>query len=123
MAVVRWTISGPMGTIQFPLNPREGVLPLRQKQYTATTSADPDGAPIIYQGRDEPRTFPFTGTILYESHYDFFVEWYDAEVPCTVVDELGNSFQLWLTKFEPRRKIRHNYPWMADYDCEALVVG
>ncbi len=122
--VVRWNFSGSWGSGQFPINPKEGALPQREKNVTITSQAtSPYANPIIFEGRHNPSMFPFSGTILTQSHYNFMVSWFESPQTCLVTDELGNSFELYLTLFKPTRKNRHNHPWAMDYQAEAVIVG
>jgi hypothetical protein len=122
---MRWTLHNPVTstTITWPLNPREGALPNREKTYTAMGPTSPYGTQIVFQGRDKPITMSFSGGILEKSHYLFFSNWYDVPNEVTVTDELGNVFTMWLTKFQPKRKNRHSHAWAGEYEIEVLVLG
>lgn len=121
----RWQFYNPSTgqNIRFPLNPSEQSLPQREKTVEALTTTSPNGQPLIFEGREKPRTFPLTGVILTQEHYQFMVNWYDTKVACRITDELGNVFWLYLTKFNPKRKNRTNSAWAMDFDAEALVTG
>lgn len=121
----RWQFYNPTTatTVRFPLNPAEGALPSMEKVVEATTTTSPSGQPLIFEGRQRPRSFSLSGTIIDESHYNFMVDWFNSSVACQVTDELGNTFSLYLIKFSPKRKNRTNAPWAMDFDAEALVTG
>lgn len=120
MANHRWILQGySLGVIRFPINPREGALPNFEKKVTVHTSSL--GAPIFFEGRQEPQRMPFTGSILTQEHYQFFKSWFDHDYAVTITDDLGQTVNAYLVKFTPKRKNRHSHPWAADYDCEAIV--
>ena len=122
--VVRWTFSGSFGSGQFPINPKRGALPQREKNVNVSSQAtSPYANPIIFEGRENPSMFPFEGTIISEYHYDFMVAWFESTQTCSVTDDLGNSFDLYRTSFKPTRKNRHNHDWAMDYTAEAVIVG
>lgn len=122
MAAFRWLLTSPLGgTISWPLNPREGALPSFDKTLTIRTTTG--GAPVIFEGAQPPQMMQITGSILEESHYDFFRNWHAQGYAVVITDDLGNNFTGYLKSFKPKRKIRHSHPWAADYDCEILVWG
>ncbi len=125
----RWILSSvDLGTIEWYLNPNSGGLPVWEKQLDVTSSAG--GAPVIFEGRQRPITMPFSGVILEKDHWDFFLEWYESGYAVQITQDLRDESNTrlvipyaYLTKFAPKRKVRHSHPWAADYDCEALVWG
>lgn len=125
MPVQRWTLYNPSTgiTLTFPRNPIEGVLPEYEKNVDLQTTTSPDGQPLMFQGRDKPRTMPFSGSIRDKEHFDFMLAWYRLSVPVTVTDHLGNTFSLYLVRFAPKPKNRHNNPWAANFDAAAVVLG
>lgn len=124
MPLQRWTITNAdLGTVTFPVNPSEGVLPALAKTVEVTGPVAYDGQPIIWEGREQPRTFPIKGAGRTQTHYNFMVNWYNSKKTATVVDDLGNTFTLYLTKFTPTRRNRTNYKWSFTFDAEAVVCN
>ena len=125
MPVQRWTLYNPATSqlLTFPRNPVEGALPGYEKNVTTGTTTSPEGQPLIWEGRAKVRTMPFNGNIRDKAHFDFMLAWYRAKVACVVTDDLGNTFTLYLTRFVPTRRNRHNNRWSATYEAEAVVLG
>lgn len=119
----RWTFSSSeLGSVRFLINPNSGGLPIWQKQIEVTSSTS--GSPVLFEGRQQPVIMPFSGAILEEAHWTFFRTWYESGYSVSILDDLGNNIpNAYLTKFAPKRKVRHSHPWAGDYECEALVWG
>lgn len=120
---VRWTLHDPLTdeTITFPCNPREGGLPALEKKATATASTQ--GNPVVWQGRDVVPTVDFSGVIISEEHLTFMIAWYETERILVLTDHLGRVSRVWLTKFVPVPRNRHNNPWSATYTATYMFFG
>lgn len=119
----RWTLYDAVEdeTIVWEMNPVDGALPALEK--AVTTDSALQGGQIIWQGPDKSTTMPFTGTILTESHYQFFRNWYYREHEVLLTDDLGQEFTVFLTRFVAKRSLSTSHPWKATYDCSVLVVA
>lgn len=122
----RWKFYDPTTTTEteFILNPRDGGLPQWEKTVTAqgTTAPANEGNIVIFEGTDKPSTVAFSGTLIYQEHHQFFLDWFQKRYQVRITDDLGNVVWCYLTKYSPKRKNRVNYKWTADYDAEALIL-
>lgn len=125
MPVVRFTLTNTATGItqQWPMNPLEGVVPKRSKKVDAQTSSSPSGQPLLFEGRENPRRYPFKGNIRNKAHHDFLIAWYDWKVPAIIRDELDNTFTVYLVDLNITRRNRHNNPWSGTYEAEAIVIA
>ena len=122
----RWQFLNPSSgvSMRFPINPKEGALPSREKNVNlGTQPTNPYANPIIIEGRESPAKFAFSGTIISQAHYQFMVNWYNSPVSCRIIDDLGQTFWVYLTKFDPKRKNRHSHAWAMDYTAEGVITG
>lgn len=124
MPVHRWTMWDPESdtTLTFPMNPVEGSLPSFEANITQHPTVAPDGMVLLFEGRDAAQTFPFSGWVLTQTHYQFLVNWFRLKRQVRVTDDLGNQFWLYLTKFTPTRKRSINFDWLIEYDAEAIIL-
>lgn len=120
----RWTIYDPVedATMTFPINPREGALPQRERNLSTVPVTAPDGPPLIFEGEELVQEFPFSGTILTQAHWQFMTDWFEKRRQVRIVDDNGMTWWLYLKSFKPKRKNRHSHPWAADYDAVAIVL-
>lgn len=117
MPLQRWTLDG----MTFPVNPERGVLPSMVKNVQTSGPVAYNGSPMIWEGREQPREFNFEGAGRTQAHYQFMVNWYNSLSRKTVVDELNNTFTMYLVEFSPERRNRTNYKWSFTYKAKGII--
>lgn len=124
MAVVRWVFEDPvlLETYVFDVNPSEGGSPGFEKRFEFQETTAPDGKTLIFEGQDTPQNITFSGTILTESHYNAFVEWYSKRYQIKVTDDLGREFMILIKSFKPERVRAVSHPWKHKYTVEAAIL-
>lgn len=122
--VVKWEFFDPvtLEIVPFEINPAAGGSPSYQKNVQYKDTSAPDGKVIVFEGRDRPRELEFTGTILTESQYNMFVEWWDKRYQISVTDDLGREFVIMIDSFAPTRERAVHYPWKHSYTVRATIV-
>lgn len=122
--VVRWTFYDPTipETYTFDINPSEGGTPTRRKKIEYQNTAAPDGKVLVFEGRDEPQEFTFTGTILTEAHYTTLVNWFSKRRQIKVTDDLGREHWIYIKSFDATRQRAVHYPWKHSFTIEAVVL-
>lgn len=123
MAVTRWLFDDPVtfDSYTFELNPVEGGTPGRKKSYTSETTTG--GNTIIFEGTEEAREGEFSGVILTQDMYEKMVEWFEKTYPINVTDDLGRTFSIYITGFDPRRERAVHSPWKHSYTVRYVVLG
>lgn len=124
MSVIRWTIYDPtsLTTTAFEVNPNEGGTPARKKTLTFQSTSAPGGKTLVFEGRDEPESFEFSGTLLYQSQWTQFNTWFDLRHQVLLTDDLGRQFWIYITEFSATRKRAVSHPWKHEYKVTATVV-
>lgn len=124
MARIPWVFTDltDASTYSFPINPKDDGSLQYEKSIVYQNTSAPDGKTIIYEGRDTPNTTSFSGTILTEDQYNAMVEWFSKRHQIQVVDDLGRTFSIYITKFNPKRKLSRTYPWRHDYTVEYTIL-
>lgn len=122
--VVKWEFLDPTdsSTGQFEINPSEGGSPPYSKNMTGQSTVAAGGKTIIFEGAFNVPEISFSGTILSESQYGDMVHWFNLKHPIQVTDDLGRVFQIYITKFEPKRVRAQSYPWKHTYSCTAILM-
>lgn len=122
--VVKWTFYDPVipETYVFAVNPSEGGTPTYQKTIQFQNTSGPDGKVLIFEGRDEPKTLQFTGTILEESQYVALLGWFEKRRQILVTDDLGRQTWVYIRSFEATRQRAIHYPWKHTYTVSAVVL-
>lgn len=122
--VVRWTFYDPVTveTYTMQVNPKEGGTPGLKKNvnYKATTAAT--GRVLAFEGRDEPRMFDWSGTILTEQHLMDLTEWFNKRRQIQLTDDLGRQYWIYITDFTPKRERAVHHPWKHSYTMKAMEV-
>jgi hypothetical protein len=124
--VVRWQIYDPDtdDTWVFPMNPREGAVPTREKNIAQQAVAASDSSNVLlFEGADSPSRINWDGTILTEDFYVAMEEWFDKRRQVRLTDDLGQTWWVYLIRFTPRRINRHSHPWAMTYEAEVLIVN
>lgn len=124
MAVVKWVFYDPvtLDEYTFDINPNDGGTPERRKTITYENTAAPGGKTLVFEGRDEPETISFSGTILEEEQYNALVSWFDKRHQIRVTDDLNRQQWIYITQFSARRRRSYQHPWKHDYDVQATVL-
>lgn len=124
MAVVRWTLFDPITveTYTMQVNPREGGTPNRKKNVQWTNTTAQAGKTLIYEGRDEARTFEWTGVILTEQHLMDLEAWFLKRRQVQLTDDLGRQYWIYIIDYTPTRRRSALHPWKHDYTMRAVEV-
>lgn len=122
--VVRWTFTdnATAETYTFPINPNEGGTPPLEKTMTYTNTAAPNGRALAFEGRQKVREGSFSGTLLEETHYTAFETWYEKRNQITMTDDLGRSFEIYITKFDAKRVRAATVPWKHTYVVNYVII-
>jgi hypothetical protein len=123
--VTRWTFFDPYTseTYTFAINPNEGGTPGLVKKIEYQTAAAPDGAMLVFEGRDDPKKIDFSGTILEQAQLDAFIVWFGKRNKIRLTDDLGRQFWVYLTSFNPTRGRKASHPWRHTYQASAAVIS
>lgn len=124
--VVRWQIFDPDtdDTWVFPMNPREGAMPSREKNVVQQAVAASDSHNVLlFEGQDNPSRLAWEGTIYTQEFYLAMEDWFRKRRQVQLTDDLGQTWWVYLTKFDPRRINRHSHPWAMTYSVECLIVS
>lgn len=124
MAVVRWVFEDPVNLEEheFEINPNAGGSPGYEKSFQFQETTAPDGKTLIFEGQDVPQNLEFSGTILTQSHYDMFVDWWTKRYQIKVIDDLGREFMILIKSFKPQRVRSRSHPWKHTYTVEAAIL-
>lgn len=122
--VVRWTFLDPntSTTTEFEVNPQEGgSLPL-EKNITSHSTVAYDGATILMEGNEPPQEMTFSGNVYTHAAYLNMVTMFSKRHQIQITDDLGRTFMVYFTNFEPKRVRSRNYSWKHSYVVTALIV-
>lgn len=124
MARVGWILYDPVDseTYNFPINPNDGGSPSYKKNMVYENTAAPDGKVLMFEGRDDPKQTSFSGILLTEGQYNSFVTWFQKRHQVAITDDLGRTFSIYITSFDPKRKRSAIHPWKHEYTCEYTII-
>mgnify|MGYP006303032963 CR=1 FL=1 len=124
MARIPWQFYDPVAeeTYNWEINPSEGGFPDRVKNISFQTSAGPNGQTIAFEGRRNPMSFQFSGTILSQSQFDTLNDWFEKSNQIQLTDDLGRSFWIYIKSFSPRRVRSGRFQWKHTYTIEAILL-
>ena len=111
--IVKWLFYDPVEDeeYEFEINPAAGGSPQYKKNFTYQSVVDPLAAPVVMQGRSDPLTLEFSGTILSEDQYRTMVDWWYRN--CVIQ----------LTDVSPKRERAYHYPWKHSYTAKCTILG
>lgn len=121
----RWifTDQATNDTWTFEINPNTDGSPQLKKQVSFQSTAASDGTLILFEGRDQPTTMSFGGTILTQTQYNQLIRWFGKRHQVLLTDDLGRQTTIYITGFLPKRKYSRAYPWRHEYTVDALVIN
>lgn len=124
MTVVKWTIEDPVDLelVEFEINPSEGGVPDMTKNISTLVTAAPEGRALAFEGRSEVAKGRFSGVILTEDEYNFFVYWYEKRHQVYLTDDLGRVQTVYFTNLQLTRKRAVQFPWKHDYTMEFIIL-
>lgn len=122
--VTRWKFDDPVSLVShtFEVNPSAGGTPAYERNITTQSTSAPDGKVIVFEGRDQPQTFEFSGTLRSEEELDVFVEWFNKRYQIKVTDDLGREHMIVIQSFRPTRERAATAPWKHSYTVSAVIV-
>lgn len=125
VSVVRWQFYDPvtLQTLTFEINPDDGGSPAYAKTITYANTSAPNGAVLIFEGRDQVQKLEWSGTLLTQTHFTAYTTWWAKRYQVQLTDDLGRIFQIVVESFTPTRKRSALYPWKHTYKVVATVVG
>lgn len=121
---VKWTFVDVANSdsYTFDVNPNADGTPKKEKAMTYVNTSGPDGRVLAFEGRDAARQGKFSGTILEESQYTAFDTWYEKRVQISMTDDLGRSFEIYITGFEATRVRSAKHPWKHTYTITYVII-
>lgn len=105
---------------EFEINPLDVSDPAIKR--TITTQATSAGRQVNYEGRLQPGTLTFSGTILSEGQYEVMNAWAQVRKQIKITDDWGRVFWVYIESFTPTRKYSIEFPWRMEYSVEATVL-
>ena len=120
----RWRFTDPVTTEEyiFEISPVEGGEPRQQKNIVFKNTSGPNGNVIAYEGRDQVQEVSITGTLLTEDQHEKFKEWYDKRYQIQVTTDLGETFTIYITAYEPTRLRAYNHPHRRRYTIRYFIL-
>lgn len=106
---------------EFAVNPVDASFPVVEKRITTQYTAS--GRPVNFEGRSAAGYLSFSGTILYQEHYEIMLDWLDKSTQISVTDDLGRNFWIFLTEFSPTRTYHAAFPWRHEYNASGLLIS
>lgn len=122
--VVRWIFFDLVNDDEytFEINPDAGGTPGYVKHVTSTSTTAPNGKTLLFEGSREAQVLDWSGTILYETQFNAFVEWWTKEHQIRLTDDLGRVFYIIITDFVPKRIRNAQRPWKHSYTAKATII-
>jgi len=122
--VVRWTFEDPatLETYEYEVNPAAGGTPEYKKSIEYQNTLAPGGRTLIFEGRDEPLTLEWSGTILSEEQHTTFVDWWDKRHQIYLTDDLDRQYTIYITEYSPKRVRNASNQWKHEYTIRATIL-
>lgn len=120
----KWSFYDPFTseTYTFQVNPKEGGTPAYKRKFSYQATAAASGKTLVFEGRAEPFSVDFSGTLLTEGQLNAFVQWWEKRNQIKLTDDLGREYWVVIEEFVPKRERAMHYPFKHSYTCKATVV-
>jgi hypothetical protein len=127
MARIAWTLTdnstGTPVVLEMVVNPNEFDPPNRRANIKEEMAVAANGAPVLFQGRDQVRRGSMTGLVNSSQQFSDLDIWASKWYPLVLTDDLNNSWIIIITEITWKRLRRAVHPHRYDYTIEFLVVG
>lgn len=122
--VVRWVLDDPVTLASYtvPVNPNRGGTPSFQKNFNFSNTSGPNGSVLAFEGRDELRRMSVSGTILEQAHLETLQTWAEKRYQLQLTDDLGRTFDIYITGFDATRIRARSHPWKHEYTLNYIIV-
>ena len=122
---IRWVFFDPANasTVTFELNPDAATPPSSDKHIVVQNALAPGGKTLLIAISDDAQQITFSGTILTQTMYNLLVTWFNKTDPIELTDDLGRTYTIMMTKFDPKRVQKHTNFWFHTYSCTAQIIG
>lgn len=110
-------------TYAFEINPNADGSLQYEKTITYKNTSSPTGVTVVFEGRNVPSSTQFSGKILSQAQYDAMVYWFGKKSVVTIQDDLGRIFNIYVTKFSPKRERSVLYPWKHSYTVDYFIIN
>lgn len=120
--MARWNFTDNVvsQSYNFDVNPNRGGTPSFEKNLSY--SSTPAGSPIVFEGRDKPRTFTVSGVLREESQLIALQTWFDKEYQIRITDDLGRQFWIYITDLQFERAQTRRWPFRHTFTINYLEV-
>ena len=120
---MKWQFDDPVSfdTYVFEINPSEGGSPKYEKQISESSTTD--GTTVLFEGRDATKNASFSGVVLTQDQYNAMIEWFNKRYLIDYTDDLGRTFTIYITKFDPKRERAIHSPWKHSYTVDYVIVS
>jgi hypothetical protein len=120
---MKWELYDPQTgeSYSFLINPLSWNLNPLVKNMT-NQPASHGSRQISFQGRNQPQTMTFSGTILEESEYSALQRWANKRNQVKLTDDLGRIMWIYIMRFSPQRQLSPNNPFYFSYSIEATIL-
>jgi len=126
----RWILVDPVpggaGTWTFEVNPNDYTGPTRKKNITFSSCAGPDGNLLLAEGREQPVTIQFSGTLLTNTQWYELFAWMNVSHPVYLTTDLNEQLTIYITGLQFKRQARtgsnQRYPWRHDFTVDAYLI-
>jgi hypothetical protein len=120
----RWTFSDTVTdtSYTFIISPNADT-PVYQKNMQFEAMTVPGGSPLLFEGQDTPTTFSVSGDILTKGQYEMLLFFYNLRHQFLCTDDLGKQRWVYLTEFQPVRKLSRSWPFRYTYTLSGYQFG
>lgn len=122
--VVRWVFTDPTdaSTYTFSINPSQGGSPQYRKTLSYQATAAPGGKVLAFEGRDQVKTYSVQGVVLEQADYEAMILWFSKRYALQVTDDLGRTFDIYITEFLPERQRSALYQYKHRYTLNYIEL-
>lgn len=124
--MAKWTITdystGSGSTFTFAINPDSFNPPGRNSTTKQTITTSPQGAAILFQGRDGQKKLKFGGKIISETFHDELRAELDKYHVLEIADDQSNIWNIVIEQYSMTRLKSAINQWRFTYEVTAIVV-
>lgn len=119
-----WRFVDPVDDTEafFHINAHEGGTPSKERTITSRNTLAVGGKVVRFEGAKLPEYITFSGVINDEYQLDLYETWFAKLHQVQFFDDLGRSYYVMMTAFNPKRvRLGRNF-WRHEFDATLTVV-
>lgn len=124
MSSNRWVLTDAVRSDSYTFNANPNS---DQEQYQKNLQFEavliPGSLPLLYEGHDTPTAMTLSGTLLSQTQWQTFVNFFNRRHQVLLTDDRGYGRFIYISNLQGTRKPSALFKWRMDWQMQAYMIG